>query len=493
MKKKCIIFLLACVLVGAGCSDFLNLVPKNKTIVGNYEDVKSELFAYLASISYSTGLIPPSYGTVTFRFPFYNDMAAQWCLYEDDLDMTHFTDHQDVNDACRKAYDECIDWKGVSIASTLWTNCYGTIGFMNAILDDLEKVGGYTRGEYEVIAGEAKIIRAYHIFKLLQYFAPYHDNRLGIPLNLDSDNVTPGGRLPQNEVYQVIIDELEEVLTYQAGPEKWNLFYRQEIAGALLAQVYWFKAGSAAAEENDWENAEKYSAALITEYAPEDEIETLAEIFSPDLKEISIMGPSFLMRFAVNKAWGLGDIRTGFWAKGNAQHISQDLLKLYGSEDIRLKAWFKEVEDGSMRYYGINKPAYTTAINEITVLFRTADLYLINAEAHFHLNNTVKAKEMVEAFKSSRSALGTDFSDQDILTELMNERRKEFCYEGGMRWLDMKRSGVKTTRIGLKKEGEGTAVYTLESDDFRYALPIPTEEEINYNDIDQNPGWGYLN
>lgn len=493
MKKKCIILLLVCIICGTGCSDFLNLVPKNKTIVGNLEDVKSELFAYLASITYSAGMLSPSYGTTTFRFPFYNDIAAQLCLYEDDLDMTRFFDHKDVNDGCKKVYDESVDWKGVNMASKLWSGCYGTIGFMNAILDDLEKVGGYTQAEFETIAGEAKIVRAYHIFKLLQFFTPYSDNKLGIPLNLDSDNVTPGGRRSQSDIYRVIIDELEEVLTYQTGAEKWNIFYRPEIAKALLAQVYWFKAGSAAADDSDWANAEKYSAELIVDYRPENQVEVLADLFSSDLSELTVMSPYYLLRFALFKSWAIGEPRTGFWAMGNAQHISQELLNLYGTDDLRLKAWFKEVDDSGQHFYGINKPAYTRSVNEITVLFRTADLYLINAEAHYHLNHPDRTAEMLKTFKEARMALNTDFSDQEILEELLKERRKEFCYEAGMRWLDMKRLGVKVTRTGMKKEGQGATQYTLEADDYRYTLPIPVDVELDYNTIGQNPGWGNLN
>ena len=64
---------------------------------------------------------------------------------------------------------------------------------MNVILDDLEKAGGYTQAEYETITGEVKTIRAYYIFKLLQFFAPYNSDKLGIPLNLDSINLPEGG------------------------------------------------------------------------------------------------------------------------------------------------------------------------------------------------------------------------------------------------------------------------------------------------------------
>jgi len=46
----------------------------------------------------------------------------------------------------------------------------------------------------------------------------------------------------------------------------------------------------------------------------------------------------------------------------------------------------------------------------------------------------------------------------------------------------------------MSKEGEGTEVYKLKSDDYRYALPIPNGVELDYNNkIEQNPGWGNLN
>ena len=50
MKRGWIIM---CILVFGivGCKDFLNLVPKNKRVVANLEDVKTELLTYLAAIT----------------------------------------------------------------------------------------------------------------------------------------------------------------------------------------------------------------------------------------------------------------------------------------------------------------------------------------------------------------------------------------------------------------------------------------------------------
>lgn len=69
--------------------------------------------------------------------------------------------------------------------------------------------------EYETITGEVKTIRAYYIFKLLQFFAPYNSDKLGIPLNLDSRMLFPEGWLSQREVYRIVIRELEDVLEYE--------------------------------------------------------------------------------------------------------------------------------------------------------------------------------------------------------------------------------------------------------------------------------------
>ena len=296
MKRGWIIM---CILVFGivGCKDFLNLVPKNKRVVANLEDVKTELLTYLAAITYSTGGLSPSYGGSVFRFPLYNDVATQLCLYEDDMNMSYYSDHSSIEEKAMNVYTECIDWKGGSLAGVLWEKCYGAIGFLNVILDDLEKAGGYTQAEYETITGEVKTIRAYYIFKLLQFFAPYNSDKLGIPLNLDSENVIPGGRLSQREVYRIVIRELEDVLEYETVREKWNIFYYPGIVKAILAQVYMFKAGSAAAEESDWANAEKYSGELIAGYEPENREDILFNMFSGTVREYQVVLVIFFLVF----------------------------------------------------------------------------------------------------------------------------------------------------------------------------------------------------
>ena len=100
---------------------------------------------------------------------------------------------------------------------------------------------------------------------------------------------------------------------------------------------------------------------------------------------------------------------------------------------------------------------------------------------------------MIEDFRRARVPGYNTSVTGDILAEVLKERRLELCFENGSRWLDMKRLGISCTRSGFDKESSGTKEYTLDANDYRYALPIPTDIELDYNDISQNPGWTNFN
>jgi len=58
-----------------------------------------------------------------------------------------------------------------------------------------------------------------------------------------------------------------------------------------------------------------------------------------------------------------------------------------------------------------------------------------------------------------------------------------------MNWLDMKRTGVTLTRRVKDEATNEVVTYTLDSDDYRYAFPLPADYELMYNNVPQNPGW----
>ena len=490
MKLKTYLPLL---LIFISCKDYLNLVPKNEQVVSNVEDVRTELLAYWAAHVYNT-LPLPSYGLLPLSLPLYNDINSQLALYEDNLDLLHFKDHSTINNDCMNRYWECVDWKGRGMAETIWQNGFASIGFMNAILDDLAKVDR-TREQAETIGGEAKVIRAWNTFKLLQFFAPYGNDRLGIPLNLDSENVSPGDRRTQTEIYDIIERELLEVLTYTTPSKEWNFFYSPAFVQSLLAEMYLFRAGSAASKSTDWEAAEKYSGALIASYSFEEQAEVLREIFAADRSVYSVNNPLYALKLATERPFRVGGDYTGIWGLNNAQQPTAELWELYEPEDIRREAWFRATDNEDKTVYYITKPVTYSwgPVGDILVFYRKADLYLMNIEAKCHTGKEKEAAEMLVAFRKSRIPGTVQSVEGDILMELQKERRRELCFEYGSRWLDMKRWGLPCNRLAYEKESGAAKNYTLQSDDYRYALPIPYSIELDYNNISQNPGWTNFN
>ena len=136
--------------------------------------------------------------------------------------------------------------------------------------------------------------------------------------------------------------------------------------------------------------------------------------------------------------------------------------------------------------YCVNKIVYD---EDLVVLFRSDEMWLINAEANLHLNPE-RAREVFMHYATAKNPSYT--LQGDLQEEIMKERRKEFCFEMDFRWLDMKRFGMEISREGLDVDGENVKVYTLEKDDYRYAWPIPTAAELDWNDkLEQNPGWEF--
>lgn len=489
--KKIIILCSVFLFLGSGCRDFLHVIPKNQKIVASLEDVRLEIYSFLSMFIHNGAYQTVDYGNVSIQYPLRSDAVTSFCMYSDDLLMSEFLGKTETN-YYMKYYYENVSWKGLLFSKNLWDNFYGCIGFLNTVIKDAGKFKEDDPVEYERIVGEAGTIRAYYFFKLLAYFAPYKNDAFGIPVNLDQDDIEPKPRTSQRAVYDMIIGELKAVLDLKAAPTAWNVFYSREAASAALAQVYWFKALSAASEPSDWENAEKYAAAALENYTVENSVEAYDELFASAGTKVIKQHPHVLIKY-MNRQKNETGSATGVWGNGSVVIASDELISLYKEpNDIRLAAFFNiSDENGKITNY-VNKYHFDRnrdGVCDIGFFFRASDLSLICAEAYARQNKLKEAKELLVAFKQAKIPGYTTF-EGDVLKEILLERRKEFCYESDMRWLDMKRLGVSVERLGMSPDEEELVTFSLSAEDYRYALPIPGSTELEYNLIEQNPGWG---
>lgn len=467
------------------CSQFLDVTPKNVISMDDMESIKQSLAGFLYNVRDGG-----SGGNSMPWSPFSITSVYGLVSYTEEWDLSKFTE----NDFTDGEMQIC-DWRNEGTQS-LWNNYYSPIGLMNLILHEAEKAEGDEMMR-DYVMGEAYAMRAYCFFKLLQYFAPYQDNELGIPVCLETyenfESVTLE-RSTQKEVYGQILSDLKEAkLRLQRTPtrESYNLMYCEEVINRFYAQVYHFKAMSAAAEEDDWKNAIVYAEKETNGKELESDPDVLKVMFNA--RNVSFSKSSECpLRLA---SYGGGGFSTLF----DDKKPDEMFYKTYfpgDNGDIRKDMYYQVVsyfDWGTFRYVTALKidkfSSYADWFAGYYYLhcgFRLAETFLIQAEAYVRTEQLEKAQTILRRFKEARytEAFQIPNTKEALLDEILWERQKEFVAEGDVRWLDMKRLGVKTERT------IGSETFKLNGyEDYRYAFPIPLSEINNNKYIEQNPGW----
>jgi len=479
MKKYMIILVLISALASS-CKDYLDLKPKNQIVLGTLKDARLMMSSYLFALTAQDAL-PVTFNGKRITWPFNRDAMANFSFYSDDILMAAAMSSSYTR-KYEPEYYEDGNWQGKSFANTMWLSLYTHIGYLNEVITGADKTKDEDPKMYEMVKGEALTARAFFIFKLLQLYAPYQNNELGIPLNFDTQMIKGGKRLSQKDVYKQIIDDLNLAMDYSKQNASWNIFMHKNIIHALLAQVYMFKAESAAKEADDWKNVQMNSGVIVDEYQLETTVEQIRTQFTSVAPGAIKNNPHALLILVWNTT-----PRSNFYSlwgtSGNNNGLtpSTELNELYTADDIRNSAYF----DANGMF---NKYSFSFSAADFATMFRVADLYLINAEANIRLNDG-RGKQVLEAFIKNRTGQQISVPTAELLSTLLKERKKELCVEYESRWVDMKRLGLSITRKSTDSKTNQLTDYTLIAHDYRYALPIPVESELSYNNITQNPGW----
>lgn len=487
MKKFKTILSILLIAGMTSCSDFLNVTPKNVISMDDMESIKQAMSGFLYNVAETYGganSLPRS----PFEAPVRGLVAYtdEWDLSK--LAANEFTDYE----------VQLVDWRDEN-TQFLWSNYYSPIGFMNLIIHEAADADGDDNMR-DYVMGEAYIMRAYCFFKLVQHFATYKNNELGIPVCLetyeDFEKVSLK-RSTQKEVYAQILSDLHEAelcLERTDPKENFNLMYKSSLINRLYAEVYQFKALSAAAESEDWQNAVSYAEKETKDKVLESDPEVLKEIFAPGLRSSDLQSnPECALRTTYfGGGWD-------FEALFRNMDVNQTFYATYFPEeegDIRRGLYYKVlgVYDNNWNYvekltldkFCTYSDSWGYGSGYVNLGFRLAETFLIQAEALAMTDRIEEARAILDRFKSARykNAYTIPTEKEALLQDIYRERRKEFVGEGDYCWLDMKRLGLKAERtVGgetFKLNGGG---------DYRYAFPIPQSEIDNNKEIRQNPEW----
>ena len=370
--------------------------------------------------------------------------------------------------------------------NNLYENMYAYIMRSNLVIDNIDDTQG--AADMKALAkAEARTFRAFdHFLAINTYAKAYdpntaaHDGGVAIMDHYTLEE-TPA-KSTVAEVYDFIIRDLEEsVALLQEKPV--NIYHPNRAFGyALLAKVYlfhrdWEKAKAAA------ETALKLNPTLIdynviknaggvaryTDYSHEN---------NPEVLSYHWMGSGWTTEQATLYYYGL---------------ISPELKALFETNDLRYSLFLRDTGTSITSWFdagsggAIWTPATTTnRFTYMSVGLRTAEVYLILAEAHARLNNLQEAANYVNQLRAKRlsgddTAIATPASQTEMIKIIISERRKELLF-GFNRFFDLKRFNLEPeyaktiTRdypVTNASESRPRQTYTLRPDSRLYIIPFP--------------------
>ncbi len=425
-------------------------------------------------------------------------------------------------------------WAANATYINTWEIIYNKISGCNTVLAYIDKVSG-SDVDKNNLRGQALAMRAFYYFYLVNmYGMPYNapginlETSPGIPLRLRME-VTDSfyTRNSIAEVYRQIETDLKAGLQYMKNYSKTTDIFKMNPAAAyaLLSRMYLY--------QEKWEQSIAYADSVIAIRPNLTQLSTYKgespagyyrynngttltyanRIYDPALStEIiwcyrAIGGPN--MGTSQDEIYK-NTMSPVYTAALNPPYgASSGLLSLYDSRPQTDTAIY--LGDLRSRIFILTVP-YTQNFSVILGYkftggngnggdgIRTAELYLNRAEAKIQLaiknGNTAliqQALNDINELRKSRYDRRKQYENivitdpQQLLNFCRDERRREFPFEGGHRWFDLRRYGMPAITHYYEDEPGSGETFTLEKGDSRYTLQIPKVVLERNGNLAQNP------
>ncbi len=355
------------------------------------------------------------------------------------------------------------------ISSSFWSAAYKYIYASNACIEGLEKSQSLTSSVKNSLIGEAKFIRAYCYFYLVNLFGD-------VPL-ITSTNYEVNATMPRvaiSLIYNQIVSDLQDAqnLLTPAYPTAERVRPNKWTATALLARTYLYM--------EQWANAAQ-QASLVINSGIYSLSANLENAFLKNCNETI---------FQIQP--GSGTINT---YEGNAiipatntamptYLLTHTLLNSFEPGDMRKTNWVKSrTFNGQTYYYPYKyKVQMSSTLTEYYLYLRLAEQYLIRAEARSQLNDIVGAQADVNIIRNRAGLANTSATDKNsLLLAVEHERQVELFAEWGHRWFDLKRTNRANTILSALNPSTWQATDAL--------WPIPISQITLNTALTQNPGY----
>lgn len=511
INKTLTIFFLAAMFVLSACNDLDEKVYSSETETNFFQNADQVMAAYVLPYSFmqthvyqvhfslqefstDEAVVPVRYG--------YVDQQGAWIRF-----------HQHT-------------WTSSDFWIRLeWESLFQAIGYCNYFIDAIADVDVSNLDlpvTKEQMIAEVKMVRALHYYWALSTFR-------NIPIVEHIEDVNPPTR-PGSEVFAFIEREIKQNLPLlsEKGDEGWYGHFTQSAAQALLAKLYLnAEVFTGLARWDDCIAA--CDAVMNADYALDENWNDPFRVNNEFSNE-----NIFVVPFDASNAQQFNFVEQNFhenilFAKYNVSYFGwhkistqESFFDLYQPNDRRINQWVvgpqtymdENGDEQEINDWGDNPMVVTpyidmlinneggeaqgamnakyeievgglSSMNNDMVIFRLADIMMMNAECLMRQNANTATQEAVDLINEVR-ARSFEEGDPDAaystatltMNELLDERGREFAYEMHRRE-DLIRFD-KFTEAWWEKE---------ESEPYREIYPIPFNVLTANPELDQNPGY----
>lgn len=370
-----------------------------------------------------------------------------------------------------------------NILTPLWQQPYEVIYATNACLEQLQnnnKISSVLRSR---LIGEAKFIRAYSYFYLINIFG---DVPFLTTTSYKSNSIAT--RTSKDSIYSHIIIDLESSINDL--PSDYSTYNNEKIrctkwsVMALLSRLYLYTS--------NWDKAISYSSMLI-ESNKFKLLPTLNDVFLKNSDEA-------ILQLAIDGTIGstynvLPETSLTFPYDRNSDpyfYLPTSFINEFEEGDKRRDFWIDSTVSAGTTLYIPAKykvgPANTFPNSdplEYYMVFRLAEQYLIKAEAEANKDDLASAIADLNIIRARAGETPTTFASKDDgIIKILSERKKELFYEWGHRWFDLKRTGMIDNVMSIISPQKGGTWKA--TDKF---FPLPANEVFQNPNLDQNSGY----
>ena len=376
-----------------------------------------------------------------------------------------------------------------------WTDIYRAIAITNIVINaDTSNLTG-SAAQITHIQGQAHALRALAHFDLLQDYGQHFidgqggASSLGIPYvktYKDADNLVPARGTVVSNIGDIAADLTSAIgmmddsfnisTSYMSKAGAYAILARATLYAGSVDPSLYATADSAAKWVIANSGASPVSASgFASSYTTDNASNSIFELAFSGTDSRGINGIAYILR-----GTSYGDVRilTG-------DGTNPDLMDIYGPDDVRGAADMVGTAQGYPTMLG-KFPSMNGSDN--VTLFRVEEMHLIAAETSLRAGNAADALSYLNNIPAIRG-LGADYYASATLENILEERRKEFAFEG-LRFHDLSRMGKDMPVIDSFKQSNDDLTGTPPAyGSYRYAYPIALSERNANPNMVQNYGY----